>query len=434
VSAAARSRENLRWVIVCLTMLIAAIAYLDRSNIAIAATFLKHDLALSDVELGVVFSAFVLGYAVAQPFAGRFADRFGPYRVIAFGMLSWSVLTALTAAIPAAFPQVFGLLLVVRFTLGLGESVIFPASNRLIANWVPSSERGLANGLLFAGVGLGAGTAPPLITFMMLSYGWRAAFWASAGLGLVGFAAWLLLARNVPERHFWIRPGELAYIAAGRRLDAQPSGSELASWRKIIFNRQVMMLTVSYFCFGYVGYIFFTWFFTYMSTVRGLNLKATGIYGMLPFIAMAIASPLGGWVSDRLVLRFGNRIGRCGVAALAMAVAAVFVAAATRVADARLASVVLAAGSGCLYFSISCFWALSADIGKASAGAVAGIINTGGQLGGTVVASLTPILAHRIGWSGSFLVAAALALVGAAIWVFIDPDVDLDGARTHRLA
>jgi ACS family glucarate transporter-like MFS transporter len=427
----AAARGSLRWVIVCLALFIAAIAYLDRSNIAIAASFLKRDLALSDVQLGVVFSAFVFGYAVAQPFAGRFADRYGPYRVVAIGMLSWSVLTALTASIPASFPRAFMLLLAVRFILGLGESVIFPASNRLIANWVPSPERGLANGLLFAGVGLGAGSAPPLITFLMLGYGWRAAFWASAGLGLVGLALWLWIARDFPERHAWIRQAELDYIVGGRS-SAVAGSSDLATWREIIGNAQVQGLTVSYFCFGYVGYIFFTWFFTYMSTVRGLDLKSTGIYGMLPFIAMAVASPFGGFVADRLARRFGSRIGRCRLAATAMAAAAIFVAAATQVQDARLAIVVLAAGSGSLYFCISCFWALSADIGRASTGAVAGVINTGGQLGGTVVASLTPILAHHIGWSGSFLVAAAVALLGGGIWLFIDPTVDLYAGRLPK--
>ena len=434
-SHVAAPRGSLRWLLVGLTLLIAAIAYLDRSNIAIAASFLKRDLSLSDVQLGVVFSAFVFGYAVAQPFAGRFADRFGAYRVVAFGMLSWSVLTALTASIPASFSHAFILLLCVRFALGLGESVIFPASNRLIASWVPSPERGLANGLLFAGVGLGAGSAPPLITFVMLGYGWRTAFWASAIIGMVALLVWLLIARDLPEKHRWMREAELNYIIQGRLAEsaaAAQSPSDLASWREIIGNAQVLKLTLSYFCFGYVGYIFFTWFFTYMSTVRGLDLKSTGMYGMLPFIAMAIASPLGGFVSDRLARRFGSRIGRCRVAAAAMLAAAIFVATATQVQDARLAAVVLAAGSGSLYFCIGCFWALSADIGRNSAGAVAGIINMGGQLGGTLVASLTPILARDIGWSGSFLVAAAVSLLGGGIWLFIDPTTDLFANRSLK--
>lgn len=428
--AAANKPGKVRWLMVGLVLAIAAVAYLDRSNISIAASFLKHDLALTDRQLGVVFSAFVLGYALTQPIAGRFADRHGAYRVIAIGIFLWSVLTALTAMIPSTFAGAFVTLLAVRFALGVGESVIFPASNRLVANWVPSSERGLANGLVFAGVGLGAGIAPPLITTIMLAHSWRWAFFASALIGVVALIAWLLIARESPAKHFLVKQAELDYITAGTApaVPGKTAANEVASWRSIIGNRQVILLSVSYFCFGYVAYIFFSWFFIYLSTVRGLDLKSSGIYGMLPFIAMAIASPVGGWVSDALTARFGRRIGRCAIAGIGMAGAAIFVALATQVADARVASLVLAAGSGALYLAQSAFWTLSADLGRSSAGSVAGVMNMGGQLGGVVVASLTPILAENFGWSASFLFTAALALVGAAAWLFIDPDTHLENA------
>lgn len=424
--AAARP-GNVRWLMVGLALAIAAVAYLDRSNISIAAPVLKTDLALTDVELGVVFSAFVLGYALTQPFAGRIADRYGAYRVIALGILWWSVLTALTATIPTAFAGAFATLLAVRLLLGVGESVIFPASNRLVANWIPPRERGLANGLVFAGVGIGAGVAPPLITTIMLEHSWRWAFLASAVLGVVALAIWLLLARDSPAAHFLVRRAEFDYIAAGVAQPVKTSAAPVAvaPWRAIVLNRQVVLLTLSYFCFGYVAYIFFTWFFVYLSTVRGLDLRASGNYGMLPFIAMAIASPLGGWISDRLAHRFGRRVGRCAIAGIGMAGAAAFVALATQVADARVASLVLAAGSGALYLAQSAFWTLSADLGRASAGSVAGVMNMGGQLGGVVVASLTPVLAAHFGWSTSFLFTAGMALLGALAWLFIDPDAEL---------
>lgn len=429
---AAAKPGRVRWLMVGLVLAIAAVAYLDRSNISIAASFLKHDLALTDVELGVVFSAFVLGYALTQPIAGRFADRFGPYRVIAIGILLWSVLTAAVALIPSTFAGAFVLLLAVRFALGMGESVIFPASNRLVANWVPSHERGLANGLVFAGVGLGAGVAPPLITTIMLAHSWRWAFLASAAIGVAALAAWLLIARDSPAQHSLVKRTELDYINAGLSVPATAPArdNQVASWRSIIGNRQVILLTLSYFCFGYVAYIFFSWFFVYLSTVRGLDLKSSGIYGMLPFIAMAVASPLGGWISDALAQRIGRRIGRCAVAGIGMGAAALFVALATQVADARVASLVLAAGSGALYLAQSAFWTLSADLGRTSAGSVAGVMNMGGQLGGAVVASLTPVIAQNFGWSASFLFTAALALLGAAAWIFIDPDTELGDAAT----
>lgn len=420
---------NVRWLMVALAFGVAAVSFLDRSNISIAAPALKADLSLSDRQLGLVFSAFVFGYALTQPIAGRLADRFGPYIIISIGIVWWSLLTAATALIPTSFSGAFVTLLIVRCILGIGESVIFPASNRLVASWVPTQERGLANGLIFAGVGVGAGLAPPLITTIMLSADWRAAFWASAAVGIVALVLWILLARDRPEGHFLVREAELAHINAGKVADAA-QGAAVAPWRVIIRNRQVALLTLAYFCFGYVAYIFFTWFFTYLSTVRGLDLKSSGLYGILPFIAMAIASPLSGYVSDKLVPRFGRRVGRCGPAALGMGLAAVFVALATQVADARLAAVVLALGSGGLYLSQSAFWTLSADIGRQSAGSVSGLMNMGNQIGGLCVAAITPILAEIFGWPGSFLFAAGAALVGAVTWLFIDPNVTLDGPST----
>lgn len=419
---------RVRWLIVILVFVISAVSYLDRSNIAIAAPILKGDLGLSDRQLGLVFSAFVVGYALTQPFAGRLADRFGAYRIIAIGILWWSIFTSATAMIPSTYAGAFTLLLLVRLVLGIGEAVIYPASNRLVASWVPSHERGVANGLIFAGVGIGAGIAPPLITGLMLTHDWRIAFWVCAAIGMLVLAIWLILARDRPENHFLVRKPELAYIASDKMIVQESEDEKPASWRSVIGNRQVLLLTMSYFCFGYVAYIFFTWFFMYLSVVRGLDLKVSAIYGMLPFIAMAVASPLGGYVSDRLTRRFGRRAGRRIPAFAGMLATAVFVALATQVEDTRLAAAVLALGSGGLYFSISSFWSLSADIGRASAGTVSGIMNMGNQIGGAIVAAITPIVAEMLGWSGSFLFAAGVALVGALAWLFIDPDASLEPA------
>jgi len=412
-----------------LVLAIAAVAYLDRVNISIAAAYLREDLALTQVQLGVVFSAFVLGYALTQPFAGRVADRYGAYSVIAIGIVWWSVLTVATALVPTGFAGAFATMLAVRFVLGVGESVIFPASNRLVANWIPPKERGLANGLVFAGVGVGAGIAPPLVTTIMAEHGWRWAFFATAIIGVVALAAWLLLGRDSPAKHPWVGQPERDYIAAGLQAPVEKTDDvpKIASWKTIFGNRQVILLTLSYFCFVYVAYIFFTWFFSYLSTVRGLDLKSSGNYAMWPFIAMAIASPLGGWISDRLSVRLGRRKGRCAIAGIGMTGAAIFVALATQVADARVAALVLAAGSGALYLAQSAFWTLSADLGKASAGSVSGVMNMGGQLGGVAVGIVSPIVAEHFGWSASFLFTAALALAGAAAWLFIDPDTELGG-------
>lgn len=412
---------------VALVFAMAAVSYLDRSNISIAAPLLKVDLNISDVQLGTVFSAFVFGYAFSQPIAGRLADRFGPFRVIAAGLLIWSVLCVATGLVPAGGSALVALL-VIRFALGVGESVIFPAGAKMVAAWIPSHERGLATGLIFAGVGVGAGLAPPLITYVMTTAGWRWAFHVCALIGMVALAVWMFMARDTPAKHPWLKAAERDYIEGARSGSAVKAPAEaeaLASWRSIFANNQVKLLALSYFCFGYVVWIFFTWFFIYLSTVRGLDLKSSGLYAILPFAAMAIASPLGGFISDGLSRRFGDRVGRCFPAAAGMAGSALFVVLATMVSDARLAAIVLAAGSGSMYIAQSAFWTLSADIGKRSAGSVSGLVNMGCQLGGAAVSILTPIIANQLGWSASFYMTALAAVIGAVCWLCINPNTQL---------
>jgi MFS transporter, ACS family, glucarate transporter len=411
---------RIRWLVIACTFVVAAVSYLDRNNVSIAASALQLEFGLSNTQLGGVFSAFIMGYAFTQPFAGRIADRFGASRAIGVAIVWWSVFTAALTILPAGIPGAIILLLAVRFLLGVGEAIIFPASNRLVASWIPSSERGLANGLIFAGVGVGGGVAPPLITYMMINHSWRWAFWLCAIIGVVVGVVWVLLVRNTPREQKSVGAAELAYIEAGLPQQAA-SVTRTARWREVVFNRNVLVLTLSYFCYGYVAYIFFTWFFKYLSDVRGLNLKSSALYATLPFIAMAVASSLGGFVSDKLVLHVGKRVGRCGVAGVSLFAASIFVWSATQVEDARIAALVLAGGAGALYFAQSAFWALSADIGGPSAGLVSGIMNMGSQLGGVCTASLTPIIAGAYGWTASFVVAAVVSMAGAILWAFVNP-------------
>jgi ACS family glucarate transporter-like MFS transporter len=414
---------RLRWALILWMFVMSAIAFLDRVNISIAGQALAREFKLSNVQLGWVFSSFVLGYALFQAPGGRLADRFGPRRVIALGVVWWGVFTTLTALVPAGLALALPLLMVVRFVLGNGEAVVYPASNRLVAGWIPTAERGVANGLIFAGVGAGAGITPPLITYILVHWGWRWSFYASALIGLAAGAIWYLIARDSPREHPWIEKRELAHIEAGLPAAVGPaSGLTAPPWRRIVSNRNVRVVTLAYFTFGYASYIFFTWFFTYLNKVRGLDLKASAIYSTIPFLAMAICSPLGGWAADVLVKRYGRRVGRCGVAVFGMALAAVFLALATQVKSAQLASVALAGGAGALYLSQSAYWAVTADIAGPWAGFTSGLMNMGGQIGGAVTASLTPWIAEHFGWSASFLVAAALAAAGSAAWLLVDPD------------
>ena len=183
-----------------------------------------------------------------------------------------------------------------------------------------------------------------------------------------------------------------------------------------------------------MAWIFFSWFYTYLAQVRGLNLKASAFYAMLPFLAMAICCALGGVISDRLTRSYGPRIGRCYLASIAIAMAAVFLVFGAEVESARLASIVLAGGAGALYLAQSSFWSVTADLAGPSSGSVSGFMNMGAQAGGWFTAWLTPLIASHFGWTASFLVAAALCLTGAAAWLFVDPRRTLDAARVQNMA
>ena len=418
-------RTRIRWVLIIWMFVMSAIAYLDRVNISIAAGAIQKDFGLTDLQLGWVFSAFVVGYALFQAPGGRLADRFGPRLVVMIGVLWWGVFTSLSAAVPVGIAGLLGILISVRFLLGMGEAVVYPSSNRLVANWIPSAERGVANGLIFAGVGAGAGITPPLITWVLLTYGWRWSFFISAIIGLAAGVIWYLLARDNPEKHPWITREELVHIEAGLPEPTVVEEHHAVPWKAILTNRDVLFITASYFAYGYTAYIFFSWFFIYLSRVRGLDLKSSSVYSMLPFMAMAICSPLGGWISDRVMKSHGKRAGRCGIAVLGIGLAAIFVAAATQVESAKVATFILAGGAGALYLSQSSFWAVTADIAGSSAGSVSGVMNMGGQIGGALTATVTPIVGHHFGWTASFLVAAGLCAVGAVAWVFVNPNREL---------
>jgi MFS transporter, ACS family, glucarate transporter len=417
--------SNVRWFLILWLFVLSAVSYLDRVNISIASGSIAEAYQLSDVQLGKVFSAMLVGYALFQTVGGRLADRYGPRRVLAGGVVWWGIFTALTTLVPAKAGALL-LLIAVRFLLGAGEAVIYPSANQFIARWIPAAERGLANGWIFAGVGAGAGLTPLLITGIMVRYGWRSSFWVCSAVGLAAGVVWFLSARDTPAEHPGVSASELALIRSGLT-QAQPSHNPkaLVSWRSVLQSKEVWALTLSYFCYGYVAWIFFSWFYRYLAKVRGLDLKASAFYTMLPFLAMLVCCLLGGAINDRLTKWRGPRIGRCGLAAFAIAVAGIFIALGSQVQSARLASVVLAGGAGALYLSQSSFWSVTADLGGASSGSVSGFMNMGAQVGAALTATLTPWIAGRFGWTMSFVVAAALCLLGAASWLLVDPSRQL---------
>lgn len=414
---------GMRGVLVLWMFVLSAIAYVDRVNISIAGQAIAKEFHLSNIQLGWVFSAFVLGYAVMQAPAGRLADRVGPRSALAIGVLWWGIFTSAITILSVHLAAILVSLIAIRFALGMGEAIVYPATNCVVSRWIPSSERGIANGIIFSGVGFGAGVTPPAITWVLLHYGWRASFWVSSLAGILAGLVWYILARDTPDRHPWVSGRERSFIRRNIAVADQEGPARRMPWSAIFGNRSVQAMTLSYFTYGYVTYIFFGWFFIYLNAVRHVDLRSSSYYAAIPFLAMGMGSPFGGWISDRLTRRFGKRIGRCGLACVAMCLCGVFVIVGTQVTGVAWATAVLAGGVGTLYISQSSFWSVSADLGRESSGALSGVMNMGGQFGGVVTSSLTPAIAGHFGWAASFFVSGVLCLAGGLLWLTVAPDV-----------
>jgi len=415
-----------RWLLVFWLFILSAVSFLDRVNISVAGSSITSEYHLTPVQLGWVFSSFLWGYALFQTLGGWLADRLGPRRVLTAGVIWWGVFTALTAAIPPKISAAVFIFILVRFLLGAGEAIIFPASNQFVSRWIPTQERGIANGLIFAGVGAGAGSAPALVTYVMVHYGWRWSFWFSALIGLLVGLVWFLAARDTPEEHASVSAAELTHIQSGRTVSTSSphstqEKSDQLSWSVILQSKEVWAVTLSYFCFGYVAWIFFSWFYIYLSKVRGLDLKSSALYSTFPPLAMVACSLLGGVINDHFTKAYGKRAGRCGIAVFALFLAALLLVLGSHASSSRLASLILAGGAGALYLAQSSYWSVTADIAASSAGSASGFMNMGAQLGGAVTAVLTPVIAAYLGWTYPFLVAATLSSLGALAWLAVDP-------------
>ncbi|MBI3801729.1 MAG: MFS transporter [Deltaproteobacteria bacterium] len=421
------SPTRTRWLIVALIFCMGVLMFIDRVNISIAAKYIMPEYGLSEVQMGWIFSAFVLGYAILQVPGGWLGDSVGPRRVLAGAILWWSVFTAVTAVAGELFLTalvgVVGSFTIVRVLIGIGEAAGPPNYNRLVANWVAPEERGLAMGIAASGSAFGAALTPPLIVWIMVTLGWRAAFYLAGGVGifLALFCYWF--ATDRPADHSWVNAAELRYITRGLAPAARQTQSPRpVPWKALLGRSDLWFLTASYFTLGYIIYIYFSWFYLYLVNVRGFSVLSGGWYSTAPFLAGAITSPLGGWLSDSVSRRFGKRAGRCGIGIGGLVLTAGLIWAGAAAADPYRAIVLLALGSASLFLTAAAYWASTMDLASSYAGTVSGFMNMGGNLGGALSPTLTPFLAQRFGWESALYVAAALALLGALFWLGVHPE------------
>ena len=415
---------SIRWLMMALVTATAILTYLDRLNLGIAGKFIQDEYSIPLKTMGWILSAFLLGYSLSQVPGGYLSDRFGPRRVLIAAIAWWSVLTATTALAPRLFSTGwFGVawsFAIVRFLIGIGEAPSSPAYTKVVANWMGSNRRGLGSSFNLLGIGLGGALTPLLITSIMQRWGWRTAFYCCGLLGIFAALAWYFLATDKPDQNRRVNHEELKLIARGQPQSEQsPSGTGVP-WRRIFTNRSIIALVLGYFCQGFPIYFFHTWLFIYLVRVRGFSLTQGGLYGSIPYLAIAFASPLGGQFSDFAVRKFGKRFGQRIAVWVGMFSSAIFLWEGAHAGNKVTAILLLAAAAGCNMFASVTFWAACIDLGHDYSGSVAGLMNTFGNLGGFFSPIVTAYIASALGWTSALTLAALVTVASGLCWLAVD--------------
>lgn len=422
--------SSVRWVVLLLLFAASFVAYVLRTNMSVAGEAVMRELALSPVQLGAILAAFAWGYALFQIPGGVLGDRLGARRALAVAGVAWGACTLLVGVLPGASmasgTTIVVLLVGLRFAMGVTQAPLYPVAAGAISQWFPVSGWALPNSLLNSGLALGSAATGPLIAWLTMTAGWRLSFVAVAPLAVGVAALWWWYARDLPSEHASVNAGELALIAGGRPPVEGPPDPD--AWRLVVANRQVLLLTASYFCSNYVFYFFFNWLFVYLVGVRGMASLEGGFYSMAPWMTGAVGAAIGGGVSDRLARRHGARRGYHAMPVIGLVGAAVFIVAVALAPDAYTAVVLLALCLGSQQLSEGAFWGATTAVAGRHAATACGVLNTGGNVVGGIAALLVPFVAQTMGWPTAVGTSAGFALLGAALWLFIQPDQRL-GAR-----
>lgn len=415
-----RDQSTPRWGIVTILGALGLVSYLTRMNLSVAAKFMMPELELTEIQMGQVFSAFLVGYTLCQIPAGLFADWFGPRKVLVASVLGWAAITVLTGIIPgtlviAGTPALIALI-VLRLILGALQSPTYPAGAREMAAWFAPNERAVGFGIIIAGTMLGSAVTPPIVASLMVAIGWRASFyWATILPLIIGFLCWRYLTKaNADAGVGSVSPDEDQPIGARQIV------GELWS---VLRQRSLLYLFLSYFLLGCLWYLFIFWFFLYLVDVRGFSVLRSGVFASLPFFAATITSPLGGWISDRLSRNRGTFAGKRIVAVAAFTLAAASLLGGATATSAYVAIGFLTLALGFVESTEGLFWAGAVEIGGNRAGAAGGALNMSNNVGGIVAGAVTPILADKLGWIAVLSTAGALSLLAGVLWFGVRPPV-----------
>ncbi len=413
------STSRVRYRVLAFTVALAGITYLDRVCIAQTAQLMMRDLRLSKEQMGFVFSAFTIAYALFEMPTGAWGDRIGTRRLLTRIVTWWSCFTIATAA---AFN--YASLLAVRFLFGMGEAGAFPNVSRTFSRWFPLTQRGTAQGIFFAGAHLGGGLTPLLVTALLVFMPWRLVFVTFGVIGFFWAIAWFRWFRDDPAHHPDVTRDELKQIEAGRAIEGSHR-LDLPGLFHIVSHRNMIALGLMYFTQAYGFYFNITWLPTYLDKARGFSSTQLGLLAGLPLILSAVADLVGGLATDRAVRTLGLRVGRCGIGFVSLLLAGSAMIAGAETDAPLLAALLFALAGAADSFLLGAAWGTCLDIAGPHAGLVTGAMNTAGQIGAFLSPIILPYLLKDQNrpedWALPLIVAGVLFIAGAFCWLVIDP-------------
>lgn len=385
-------------LLIAALFVLSLLTYIDRAAISSAKEPIATDLALSDKSMGAVFSAFALGYALAQIPSGWFADRVGPRIALTAVVSVWSLFTGLTGAATG-----FTSLLVIRFLFGIAEAGAFPGSARSFFNWLPVEQRGLANGIIFSGSRLGAAVAFPMMAALFGSFGWRGSFVVLGAITALWAVFWMIWFRDYP-------PGK-APPPDERRPASGPGFG-------VIFRSKAMLLAMmQYFASNFTFFICLSWMHPYLKEHYKLPQAEAAAYAMVPLLFGATSQWISGSIVDRLYSGPHRAWSRRIPAIAGLTLSCAGLLALTQASTPIMAVICFTAATFGTEMTISPSWVYCMDIGGKRSGAVSASMNMVGNIGSFVSANAFPYLYAMTGSAAAyFLVAAALNAAGAICW------------------
>jgi ACS family glucarate transporter-like MFS transporter len=387
----------------------AFLSYLLRINIAVAQQYMARELYLSDLQVGYIFTAFLVGYSIFQVPAGVLGDRFGPRIILTVSGLFWGLTTLLTGLVPGlllkGLTASLGALLLLRFLHGLGEAATYPVAMTAVSIWFPASRHAFVTAIIFTGSTLGSAFAPPFVASVMSRYGWRFTFYISSLLPVFLAIAWWQLSR---------RPVDRTAIEQSQR-----SSVSFRAWFRLLQQSAILALCSSYLLYCYAISIFVYWLFKYLVDVRHLSVVNSGWATSLPWIVASVAVPVSGYISARLSERIGTLKGRRLVATSCLVVSAVLMSVGASSQRLALALTAISICVGLLFSTESSYWSTAIELAAEEAGAASGLMNLAGNLGGVLSTFLVPLLVMHFGWIYALSSGSMFALVAAILWFLI---------------